>query len=450
MTTTQTTMNGSLDDDETDAATGTGTVQPTTAVTRALSDSINTVKQLIAAGILDAAALGIDTVGSQTTTGRLAAQADIAADGCGDDDAARQGRLPRWFLVPGEPITVRDLMEKTRRGLKPETRRAYGSYLTFLADGWSTCEPGKPPVTHYAGLGDRWAHQVLPSDLEEALGFVEQRAKQAGAQRAAVREAVGRRPITCTGVGARYNAVGAWRRAFSVAVKDRHLARQFNPAKDVKKPHRITGTRRPLTQSQTDEFWAVVRNTGNDPELDELICLTIIVAGARREGLINLTLGGIDREECPIRLDEKFDKVVDQPVPDWLVDLLHEFAVTRGATRRSDPVFRTRPRGMAPGRPITDRRLDNIFQRVQSLLPWADKAQVTAHTLRHHAIGLIERSASKAVATRFARHEPEDTNGLYGRASAKEVTQAVIRLHGGDNPLLHRDDPDQDDPQKDG
>ncbi|MBY9074216.1 site-specific integrase [Nocardioides sp. WL0053] len=431
MNTTPTNPAGSCDDGQLDTPRPTGADGTTTAVTRALTESIDTVKQLLAAGLLDATALGIDPGATRVAAG----PPDVATD-----DAARQGSLPTWFLVPGEPIKIRDLMEKTRRGLTVDTRRAYGSYLDFLANGWSTTEPGQPTVQHYPGLGDRWAHEVLPTDLEEALRFVEQRALETGARRAAVREAVGRTPIASTGVGAQYNAVGAWRRAFAVAVKDRHLARQFNPAKEVTKPRRITGKRRPLTQSQTNEFWAVIRNTGNDPELDEMLCLTIIVAGARREGLFNLTLGGLDRTECTVRLDEKFGKVVDQPVPDWLVDLLHEFAVSRGASRNSDPVFRTRPKGTMPGRPITDRRLDNIFQRLQSLLPWADKNQVTAHTLRHHAIALIERGSSKAVATEFARHEPEDTNGLYGRASAKEVAQAVIRVHGGGHPWVNRDD----------
>jgi hypothetical protein len=284
---------------------------PSTSATRALIDSVDTVKQLLAAGLLDPATLGI-----APNDGHSAGGAGETVEGTAQSDAARQGSLPTWFLVPGEPITVRDLMAKTRRGLKPETARAYGTYLDFLADGWSTTEPGHAPVQRYAGLGDRWAHEVLPSDLEEALRFVEQRALESGARRAAARESVGRTPIASTGVGACYNAVGAWRRAFEVAVKDRHLARQFNPAKDVKKPRRITGKRRPMTQPQTDEFWAVVCNTGNDPELDELICLTIIVGGTRREGLFNLTLGGLDMAECTIRLDEKFDKVVDQPVPD--------------------------------------------------------------------------------------------------------------------------------------
>jgi integrase len=186
-----------------------------------------------------------------------------------------------------------------------------------------------------------------------------------------------------------------------------------------------------------NDFWSVVRGTGNDPELDWMICQTIIVCGARREGLTNLTLGWIDLEECTVKLDEKFDKKVDQPAPDWFVHLLFEFAISRGATDPEDQVFRLLPTGGEErGRPITSRRLDGLFQRVQSLLTWADRDQITAHTLRHHAIALIERHAGHQVASAYARHEPEDTSSLYGRASREEVARAVIEIHGGNHPWV--------------
>ena len=190
-----------------------------------------------------------------------------------------------------------------------------------------------------------------------------------------------------------------------------------------------------------NDFWSIVRSTGNDPELDWMICQTILISGARREGLLNLTLGWIDRDQCTIKLDEKFDKKVDQPVPDWFVHMLHDFAASRGATHPNDKVFRQlKSADGSPGRPITSRRLDNLFQRVQSLLAWADRDQITAHTLRHHAIGLVERHAGRQVASAFARHEPEDTSGLYGRASREEVAQAVINIHGGRHPWAGSDD----------
>lgn len=382
----------------------------------ALSTSVETVKALLAAGILDPTSLGLPTLTGNGT--------DREAD------PQEQG-LPTWFMVPGEPITVRDLITKTKAGLKPSTLRAYGCYLDLLAEGYDA------DGLSYPGIGDMDAHKVLPSDLKTALAFVKQRALNTAAERATVRRSVGRAVRDSTGEGACYNAVGAWRRAFSIAVQDRHLARQFNPAQDLAKPKRAPGKRRPLKSDQMADFWAVVQGTGDDPELDSMMVETILISGARREGLFNLTLSSIDRDECTLRLDEKFDKVVYQPVPDWFAAKLYDFAVDRAAKVPGDAVFCYLPKASGvPGRPATSRRLDNLFGRIQSTLAWADRDQVTAHTLRHHAIGLVERHAGRQVATAFARHAPEDTNSLYGRASREEVAQAVVDLYGGDHPWL--------------
>ncbi len=401
------------------------TPTPQTDVTSLLA-AVDTVKQLIAAGMLDPAQLGL-------RAGHV--PDSVVAAYTRPDQAHDDQQVPDRHLVPGTPITVRDLVAKASRGLKHSTRRTYGSYMKLLADGH--IDPLDESLTHF-GLGDKFAHEVLPSELEELLAFVRRRALVHAERRAAIRRGVGRVARESDGVGACYNAVGAWRRVFAVAVKDRHLARQFDPAQEIKKPKRCTGNRRPLKHQQVNEFWSVVRGTGNDPELDWMICQTILISGARREGLLNLTLGWVDRESCTIRLDEKFDKKVDQPVPDWFVHLLHDFAVSRGATHPTDKVFRLRAAADGtPGEPITSRRLDGLFQRVQSLLPWADRDQLTAHTLRHHAIALVERHAGNQVSAAFARHEPEDTHSLYGRASREEVAQAVIEIHGGEHPLVN-------------
>ena len=129
----------------------------------------------------------------------------------------------------------------------------------------------------------------------------------------------------------------------------------------------------------------------------------------------------------------------EQPVPDWLIAELHAFAVARGAVRPADQVFRKRAGGKRAGGPITGRRFDNIFQRLQAGLEWADVEQVSAHTLRHHAISVVERASSKAVSLRFARHEPEDANDRYSKATDKEVAQVIVRLYAGDHPWVHRD-----------
>ena len=152
-----------------------------------------------------------------------------------------------------------------------------------------------------------------------------------------------------------------------------------------------------------------------------------------------MTLDWVDLDECAILLDEKFGKKVWQPVPDWFARQLHDFAVSRGALRPGDKVFRKRAAGRRPATAIGPRRFDYIFEdRLQSCFEWADRLQVTGHTLRHHGISVIERASSRAVATAFARHEPEGTNGRYSKASPPEVAAAVIKVYGGDHPWLHR------------
>ncbi|MCF6744888.1 hypothetical protein E9529_11465 [Blastococcus sp. KM273128] len=98
--------------------------------------------------------------------------------------------------------------------------------------------------------------------------------------------------------------MGAWRRMFKVAVKDRHLAKAFDPSQEISKPKRSDGTRMAFEQFQLDDVWAVATGTGDDPVLDEHVLETILIAGARQEGILNLTLGGLDHVECTIRLDE--------------------------------------------------------------------------------------------------------------------------------------------------
>jgi hypothetical protein len=239
------------------------------------------VRQLVDAGLVTPEALGF--------------QAPAAAAG------------PAATLVPGERITVAKLATKTLDGLTGGTKRTYGSYIRFLAEGWPLDVPPEEKV--YPGLGAKWVDEVLPSDLEEALRHIESRALDSAATRAANREAAGREVRTSTASGAKYNAVGAWRRMFKVAVKDRNLAKAFDPAQEIAKPKRSDGTRMAFEQFQLDDVWAVATGTGDDPVLDEHILETILISGARQEGILNLTLGGLDHIECTIRLDEKFGTV---------------------------------------------------------------------------------------------------------------------------------------------
>lgn len=393
-----------------------------TAATANVSDLTQMVKMLLANGVISTA----DILSATAEHPQPALPPQLAHLQSG----AEHDRLAH--LVPGEPILIRDLVAKTRLVMKPSTARAYSTYLNVLVDGIANTNPAKA----LEGLGDRWAHHITTSDLEVVLTHIHNRAIEHNNQRAAVRRDLGRATRDSNGHAARYNAIGAWRRLFTVAINDRHLLKGYNPAADLTKPPRGNTDRRPLPANEIEEMWMVLGRTGNDPELDLMIAETIVITGARREGLINLMISDLDCVHCTVRLDEKFDKIDRQPVPDWFVAKLLRFAQDRGAHASTDKVFRLRkgPDG-DPGTPITSRRLDYAFGRVQATLEWADRKQVTAHTLRHHAIGLIERHAGFQVANKFARHEPDSVSKRYGQATVEEVARAVIEIHGGNNPL---------------
>lgn len=337
----------------------------------------------------------------------------------------------------GDRITMFDLRDKAVAAMTTNTKRTYEGYMDLLVDGdpTLTCSDGR----QWLGLGSMWADEVVASDLEKALSVVATRAKRRAEDRAAQREAAGRTVRTSDGRGALYNAIGAWRRLFEVAIKDRHLAEGMNPAKKLAKPARAKdGGRDALEPQHFSAMVQLLSGTGDDPELDALIVRFLDITGARQEGVLELTVGDVDESECTVRLHEKFRTKVDQPVPDWFIVVLLDFAKRRGATNRTDMVFRKRLDG-GRFKNISPRRFNYMFcDRLQSSFVWADRLQVTAHTLRHHSITRVERHAGKAVSVAFARHTPGDVNGIYTKASRQEVARAVVELHGGDHPWLHR------------
>jgi len=340
----------------------------------------------------------------------------------------------------GKRVKVAELATRALAGCSKNTARTYGSYMRLLARGEPTV--AGPDGEPYRGIGGMWADEVLPSHLKVALKVVWVRAKAGGEDRADRRESKGRVVRDTNGSGAAYNAVGAWRNMFTFAINERNLAEGFNPALKVEKPDRQPGRRLAIREELLRELLEHFGSTGDDPQLDLMICRFILITGARQEGLLNLRFGGLDPDECTVRLDEKFGKVVFQPVPDWFLAELQAFALARGSSQRKDPVFVKR---LASGgfTPITRRRFNSMFcDRLQAACPWADKAQVTAHTLRHHAVTVIERATSRAVATAFGRHKPEGTNGIYTVATREEVAEAVVLVYGGDHPWLHRSDID--------
>ena len=98
----------------------------------------------------------------------------------------------------------------------------------------------------------------------------------------------------------------------------------------------------------------------------------------------------------------------------------------------------------ANGNPITHRRYDYIFGRVQAALGWARALQVSAHWLRHTTLTWVERNFGIGVARAYAGHADTGsdlTTTSYVKADITEVAAALAALTGEPHPLAATADP---------
>lgn len=299
-------------------------------------------------------------------------------------------------------------------------------------------EPVPTDELLYAGCGSKLLGEVTPTDVVEAVGWAEVRARLDAHWRTARREDAGRAVQTFSQRGTRRNAVSALRFLFATAERERLIPVGTNPAADVTKPPKELGNRRAFTEDELLELWGVVISGGDDPELDALLVETVLVTGARRGGLKALSVRDLDVDRATVVLHEKGGRVDEQPATRDLVVRLAAFAEARGSLRPEDPVFNFAD-AITLGRPhrITDRRFDYLHQRIQEALPWADRLGVTSHWCRHHSITQIERVSSAAVANTFARHANTSVTAIYTKASMAEVCRAVSIVTGTEHPLAN-------------
>lgn len=278
-----------------------------------------------------------------------------------------------------------------------------------------------------AALGDRPVVDVSVDDLRPL-------------QIAAREEARRRRPRSRhDGYGAEESFVHAARFFFNRVVEAGF--RPDNPAARLRTPRRRRNARRHLEADELSEIWRVCLSGGDDPLLDSLLMRTALETGARLQGLVNLRVRDVDDTALRMLLREKFDKQRWVPLTRELALALLAFAAHRGSTAADHPVFRYRPRGgSSVGAPLTRRRFNTLFERIQRELPWAALEGVSLHWLRHTAGAAMERVGGVAVAAEFLGHEHPSTVTLhYAKAVAREVATAFSVLTGEQHPLAYPD-----------
>jgi len=96
------------------------------------------------------------------------------------------------------------------------------------------------------------------------------------------------------------------------------------------------------------------------------------------------------------------------------------------------------------GRPITYRRYDHLWERIDTHLPWVVTQQNSTHWLRHTTLTWVERSFGYAVARAYAGDADSDndagTTSTYVRATIHQVAAALAALTGEPHPLASQGD----------
>ena len=375
--------------------------------------------------------------------------------------------------VPASAPTLAEFVARASRGLSVNTFRSYRTHFTHLLEGIARqCEcTCATCVREFArtgacacGCAQCARAEAFPAlaevrltrrsvdemDLDLFVRLVQCMAVKRAMHDNVVRASRGLSAKPAHGQGAREMAVTALRFLFG-----RMVARGIipaSPAAELDKGRRSASRRRALDEPEFAELFEVVVAGGDDPELDLAITWAEFELGARRNGLITLSVGLLDRVAQTVGLHEKGGVLAYQPCSLELIDFLLAHAQARGGNRCRpghpdyDPSAAVLYyRDSTPERPhaVTARRFDTLHRRVQLALPWARSIAYTGHDLRHTLGTMVERDAGFETARRALRHTGTETTSTYTKASARDVARAVARITGRSHPLV---DPTPDGP----
>jgi site-specific recombinase XerD len=227
------------------------------------------------------------------------------------------------------------------------------------------------------------------------------------------------------GAGAAANYVSAVRFVFDTAYKDGVIDR--SPASDLHPPRHLANERRPLRSDELAQIWSVAVSTGMDTELDGHLLRFLRHTAARRGGCLNLVIGQLDPASGTVALTEKYGGTRTLPLHHSQCAQLLSFAQTRGATTPADTVFRYRT-----GTPMTRRRFNSLFDRIDRHLRFTEPLNISAHWIRHTTLADIAAVSDVRVAAAYAGHEPGSLGviGRYTRVTDEDLRDAYYAVFG--------------------
>jgi hypothetical protein len=345
----------------------------------------------------------------------------------------------------------------------------------------------------FFGLGQLAMARITPAQLEEAKRWARIKARRIQMHKNVKRAENDRAQRSVDGGLAEEHAI---RLAWRLAANDPATRVLRDMDKLIKLPARVERPARHRSAGELEEVWDVVWNGGDDPDLDITLVWFHLEGGARRAGAVNLRCGDLDFRKQSIVLSEKNDSVLPQPVSEALLRSLVGIALARGnvvagapdgvdpgdvtvdmvysglATLRPDapvlyyqnhrkvtvrqplvdevgtpvldvtgkPRYRNVDVAGPDGEPqyapcpLTRRRYNTLFDRIQEALPWADHAGLRSHDLRTTGSVFVERATSYATARAWLRHRAGNPTDTYVKANFSEAAAAVALLTGAPHP----------------
>ena len=219
------------------------------------------------------------------------------------------------------------------------------------------------------------------------------------------------------GTGAVRGFISAARFWYALAVK--HGYRSDNPARLLTMPARRRRVRRALTEEELRDLYRVVGGTGNDPVLDLLLLDFHRETAARMGGALTLRVCDVNPARGSVLLREKYGHEREIPLSPALIDQCLTHAEQRAVASNSDTLFRYRS-----GAPLTRRRYNSIFKRVQTELAWAGRLGVSVHWLRHTTLTDVSNAAGSRIAAAYAGHSDRTVTDLYTVPTFEDLQEA--------------------------
>ncbi|SFU08003.1 Site-specific recombinase XerC [Geodermatophilus amargosae] len=307
-------------------------------------------------------------------------------------------------------MTVATFAPRVRALCPPKSRDTYGAGFDRLVDQFGPTALEAVQTVELAELRDRIRRDVGEARVRSA----ELRGRQLRSY-----------DPDAHGHGAAENFVRSTRFFFRTAVRVGLL--RASPAADLAAPDRPPAPERPLTESELAELRRIAGTTGQDPLLDVLLLDFLRQTAARREGALNLRRAHLHHGQRAVTLTEKRGSTRTLPLGTALLARLDTLSRERGGRLPQDHVFRFRD-----GTPLTRRRFNSLFDRLDRHSEWSEQLDVGAHWLRHTTLSDVAAVSGLRVAQDYAGHRPRRSNTIerYTAVDFEDLVAAYECLFG--------------------